>query len=210
MKKLKCLKYHTSGGLCNRKDLHGSSLEFTITQYDVYCNLSLIIGDMIITKVFKNKEHKILNDIVNLLNTCNFDKLNSDYNRMTLMDLPDNVIEYSYDDYEELTKILNPNSKDLIQLLNDFMKNYLLKDSELLAIFNSIINNNKDVDYLSLRHIIKNDNVFDINKNYTLNELTENIINVPIQQKQYNSMKNVSIDDLISKIDKEIENIDKF
>ncbi len=209
MKKLKCLKYHTSGGLCNEKDLHGSSLEFTITEDNVYCNLSLIIGDIIITKVFKNNEHRILNDMVSLLDTCDFEKLNTDYNRMTLMDLPDNIFEYSYDDYEELNEIKNPNSKDLIQLLNDFMKNYLLKDSELLAIFNSIINNNKDVDYLSLRHIIKNDKVFDIDKKYNLNELTENIINVPIQQKQYNSMKNVSIDDLISKIDKEIENIDK-
>ena len=209
MKQLNCLKYHTSGGLCNEKDLHGNSLEFTITEDNVYCNLSLIIGGIIITKVFKNKEHRILNDMVSLLNTCDFEKLNTDYNRMTLMDLPDNIIEYSYDDYEELTEIKNPNSKDLIQLLNDFMKNYLLKDSELLAIFNSIINNNKDVDYLSLRHIIKNDNVFDIEKKYNLNELTEDIINAPIQQKQYNSMKNVSIDDLISKIDKEIENIDK-
>ena len=47
--------------------MHGSSLEFAITEYDVYCNLSLIIGDIIITKVFKNKEHRILNDIVSLL-----------------------------------------------------------------------------------------------------------------------------------------------
>ena len=143
MKKLKCLKYHTSGGLCNEKDLHGSSLEFTITEDNVYCNLSLIIGDIIITKVFKNDEHRILNDMVSLLDTCDFEKLNTDYNRMTLMDLPDNIFEYSYDDYEELNEIKNPNSKDLIQLLNDFMKNYLLKDSELLTIFNSIINNKK-------------------------------------------------------------------
>ena len=210
MKKLKSLKFHTSGGLCNERDLHGAALEFTISNNIIYCNVSLVIGNLFITKIFKNDEHKILNNVIDLLNTCNFDKLNTDYNRMALMDISDNIIEYSYEDYENLIKIKNPNSRDLLKLLNDFIMNYLLKDSELISIFNAIINNNLDMDYSSLKNIIKNDNVFGINNDYNLNELTENTVDILTEKKRYDSSNNISIDELISKIDKKIEDIDNL
>lgn len=88
------------------------------------------------------------------------------------------------------------------------MMNYLLKDSELIAIFNAIINNNMGVYYLSLRHIIINDNIFEINRGYNLNKLEETIVDVPIQNKKSDANNNVGIDELINEIAKRIKDID--
>ena len=210
MKKLKSLKFHTSGGLCNERDLHGAALEFTISNNIIYCNVSLVIGNLFITKIFKNDEHKILNNVIDLLNTCNFDKLNTDYNRMALMDISDNIIEYSYEDYENLIKIKNPNSRDLLKLLNDFIMNYLLKDSELISIFSAIINSNTDIDYTSLKYITKNDNIFDINKDYDLNKLEEFIVDGPVNSGENHSDSKSNIDELIRDIDIKINDIDNL
>jgi len=210
MKELKCLKYYTGGGFGDDRDLKHTSIELTMSRDEVYCLCSVVIGNKTITKTFTNKLFPILNDVVNLLNKVDFEKIGVDFDRSMMLDIPSIRIEYSYDSYDDLKVLETPNNKGLLSLLNDFLNNCLLRDNELQAIFKTIIETNNDSDYMSLKYIIKNDKTFDINKEYDLDTLTQSQFRPTENNSDVKTQNNISIDNLIGKIDERLDEIDKM
>ena len=90
----------------------------------------------------------------------------------------------------------------------------MLKDNELQAIFKSIIEcNDTTCDYTILKSVLKNENTFDINKDYEVDKINTvksdmNIFdNTSVTNKSDN--KEVTMDDLIAKIDEKIAEIEE-
>jgi len=210
MKELKCLKYYTGGGFGDHRDIRNTAIELTMSRGEIYCLCSAVIGNKSIVKTFTNKEYPILNDVVGLLNKVDFENIGIDIDRAMTLDIPSIRIEYSYENYDELKVLETPNNKGLLSLLNDFLNNYLLKDNELQAIFKAIIDSNNDSDYMGLKYIVKNDKIFDINKEYDLYTLSVSQFRPVENNKTINSDNKVSVDDLIGEIDKRLEDIDKM
>jgi len=213
MRELKFLRYATSGGFCDEKDVRGICLELFMSKYRISCLCNINIGDKSIIKCFESDKHPILNDISLLLNKINFDEIRTDIDRARWLDLPSLNLDYNYEDDGQPKTIKDPNCKGLLAMLSDFLNNYLLKDVELQEIFKAIVNCEPNYDYVSLKHIIKNQNTFDINKDYEVDKINtikpdvSSFNNTLVTNESYN--EEFTVDNLVAKIDEKLAEIEE-
>lgn len=213
MRELKFLRYATGGGFVDEKDVRGICLELSMSKYGISCLCNINIGDKSIIKCFESVKHPILYNISVLLNKVNFDEIGTDIDRARREDVPSLNLEYNYENDEQPKTIKDPNCKGLLAMLNDFLNGYLLKDEELQAIFKAIINCDPNYDYMNLKHIVNNQNTFDINKEYEIDKINTikpdmSIFNNTSVTNESNN-KEVTMDDLIAKIDEKIAEIEE-
>lgn len=213
MKELCSLRYGNGGGLVDERDFKSVYIEFYMTKYEKSCLCNIRIGNKNISKEFTDKNYPILNNVCDLLNKVNYDEIEQDFEKSLWLDAPSSNLQYKYSFDEEYKEIANPNCKGLLSLLNDFIDDYLLKDNELQAIFKSIIEcNDTTCDYTILKSVLKNENTFDINKDYEvdkINNVKPREINFENKQTTNKTIdNNVTIDDLIAKTDEKIAEID--
>lgn len=214
MRELKFLRYAVGGGFVDEKDVRGICLELSMSKYGISCLCNINIGDKSIIKSFESTNYPILNNISVLLNKVNFDEIGTDIDRARWEDMPSLNLEYNYENDGQPKTIKDPNCKGLLVMLNDFFNYYLLKDEELQAIFKAIINCDLNHDYMNLKYIINNQNTFNINKDYEIDKI--NTIkpdmsifnNTSVTNKSDN--KEVTMDDLIAKIDEKIAEIEEI
>ena len=191
-KELTYLKYYISGGFIDNSDAHNLALNLYFSKFGSSADCSIRIGNITIAKEFRNFNgrinYPIIEQIKDLFNSIDLTKLSEtsaigddissayikyEYERELTAEEEEKYKDKSYEEKLKIRKmgatIENPNSEELLKLLNDFAYNYLLKDKELSNIFSSILNNS-DHKLHNLNYIINNTNEFDIN-NYDLSEI---------------------------------------
>lgn len=169
-KGLSYISYWDVGGLCDERDLHGTSLNLYISNNylgDKYvtCVCKLRIGKMDISKEFDSKELPILKEVINKLEKFEFDKLTTDNSKLYIEDIGSDFIEYQYSDSDK-RKIEYPNNSGLVKFINDLIYGCLVKDEKFNNTLKGIINSDSNFKYPVLNRIVDSDFVFDINSEY--------------------------------------------
>lgn len=215
-KKLKTFKYYSGGGFIDERGVRGVTFEMFMTENDAYCSCSLSVGDLRITKNFDSKNYPKILDMCKLLNKVDFSKISTDVNMLMTTDIGEVEIEYKYNVDKEIKKIEYPNHKGLKKLINSFITNYLLKDKEFVAIFNSLIESNPEIDYAYFKTIINNSTEFDEKADYGLDVYESPKSNLDVYESVKHNIdmpkyknKDIALDDLLSTIDDKLADLDK-
>ena len=205
-KNLKFVKFISSGGYVPSNDLSNIDLELYISQFEITCTCSLVVGAISVSKTYINKNYSKINAFVDMLKKVDFEKLTSDSKWMMIEDASYCTIEYQYTDNEKV-KVDYPNNKGLVKLISDFIDNYLLKDEEFRVILKSVADEN-DGDCVGLKKIIDNNLSFDENYDYNLEEFSNNTIDTTTINSDKKTQQ-VDVNTLIKNIDERIKNLEQ-